>query len=89
MTELFARGVAVGGLRGWGGGGRTIDAFNTWTGPRATKASELYGMLEGVSQLSKWDGVKWVSYGETDGLLNSGSTDFSIFRGTVLWLDSR
>ena len=46
-------------------------------------------MLEGVSQLSKWDGVKWVSYGETDGLLNSGSTDFSIVRGTVLWLDSR
>ena len=69
--------------------GLTVDAFNTWTGPRATRASELYGMLEGVSRLSKWDGVKWVSYGETDGLLNSGSTDFSIFRGTVLWLDGR
>ena len=69
--------------------GLTVDAFNTWTGPRATRASELYGMLEGVSQLSKWDGVKWVSYGETDGLLNSGSTDFSIVRGTVLWLDGR
>ena len=70
-------------------GSLTVDAFNSWTGPRATRASELYGMLEGVSRLSKWDGVKWVSYGETDGLLNSGSTDFSIFRGTVLWLDSR
>ena len=68
-------------------GSLAVDAFSIWTGPRATTASELYDALEGVARVSKWDGAEWVSYGETDGLLNSGSIDFSIERGTVLWLD--
>ena len=67
-------------------GSLAVDSYSIWTGPRATMASELYALLEGVSQISKWDGVSWVSYGETDGQLNSGSIDFSIQRGTVLWL---
>ena len=67
-------------------GSLAVDAFSIWTGPRATTASELYDALEGVARVSKWDGAEWVSYGETDGLLNSGSIDFSIERGTVLWL---
>jgi len=69
--------------------GLAIDSYSIWTGPRATMASELYALLEGVSQISKWDGVSWVSYGETDGQLNSGSIDFSIQRGTVLWLSGK
>ncbi len=68
-------------------GSLAVDAFSIWTGPRATTASELYDALEGVARVSKWDGAEWVSYGETNGLLNSGSIDFSIERGTVLWLD--
>ena len=67
-------------------GSLAVDSYSIWTGPRATMAAELYALLEGVSQISKWDGVSWVSYGETDGQLNSGSIDFSIQRGTVLWL---
>ena len=67
-------------------GSLAVDAFSIWTGPRATTASELYDALEGVARVSKWDGAEWVSYGETDGLLNSGSIDFAIERGTVLWL---
>ena len=64
----------------------TIGGFGTWTIARTTTAAELYDALEGVAQLSKWDGAEWLSYGETDGLLNSGSVDFSIVRGDVLWL---
>ena len=63
-----------------------IGGFGTWTIARMTTAAELYDALEGVAQLSKWDGAEWLSYGETDGLLNSGSVDFSIVRGDVLWL---
>ena len=65
----------------------TVDTYSIWTGPRATSAAELYDALEGVAQLSKWDGIEWLRYGETDGLLNSGSVDFVIRRGDVLWLD--
>ncbi len=64
-----------------------VDTYSIWTGPRATSAAELYDALEGVAQLSKWDGIEWLRYGETDGLLNSGSVDFVIRRGDVLWLD--
>ena len=67
-------------------GSLAVDAFSIWTGPRATTASELYDALDGVARVSKWDGAEWVSYGETDGLLNSGSIDFAVERGTVLWL---
>ena len=64
-----------------------VDTYSIWTGPRPTTAAELYAQLEGVAQLSKWDGIEWLRYGETDGLLNSGSVDFAIRRGDVLWLD--
>ena len=64
-----------------------VDTYSIWTGPRASSAAELYDALEGVAQLSKWDGIEWLRYGETDGLLNSGSVDFVIRRGDVLWLD--
>ena len=67
--------------------GLTVGTFNTWIGSRATTASELYAQLEGVARLIKWDGIEWIGYGETDGLLNSGSVDFAIERGDVLWLD--
>ena len=63
-----------------------IGGFATWTIARTTTAAELYDALEGAAWISKWDGAEWLSYGETDGLLNSGSIDFSIVRGDVLWL---
>ena len=65
-----------------------VDTYSIWTDPRPTSAAELYDALEGVAQLSKWDGIEWLRYGETNGLLNSGSVDFVIRRGEVLWLDS-
>lgn len=67
----------------------TLDAFTIWTGPRATTAAELWDQLEGVRQISKWDGQEWIRYGETAGQLNSGSIDFAVTRGTVLWLSSQ
>ena len=67
----------------------TTDAFTIWTGPRATTAAELWDQLEGVRQISKWDGQEWIRYGETAGQLNSGSIDFAISMGTVLWLSSQ
>ena len=63
-----------------------IGGFATWTIARTTTAAELYDALEGAAWISKWDGAEWLSYGETDGLLNSGSIDFSVVRGDVLWL---
>ena len=65
-----------------------VDTYSIWTGPRPTTAAELYAQLEGVAQLSKWDGIEWLRYGETNGLLTSGSVDFPIRRGEVLWLTS-
>ena len=67
----------------------TTDAFSIWTGPRATTAAQLWPQLEGVQQISKWDGLEWISYGETAGRLNSGSIDFAVTTGTVLWLSSQ
>ena len=67
----------------------TTDAFSIWTDPRATTAAELWDQLEGVRQISKWDGQEWIRYGETAGQLNSGSIDFAISMGTVLWLSSQ
>ena len=65
-----------------------VDTYSIWTDPRPTSAAELYAQLEGVAQLSKWDGIEWLRYGETNGLLTSGSVDFPIRRGEVLWLTS-
>ncbi len=65
-----------------------VDTYSIWTDPRPTTAAELYAQLEGVAQLSKWDGIEWLRYGETNGLLTSGSVDFPIRRGEVLWLTS-
>lgn len=67
----------------------TTDAFSIWTGPRATTAAQLWPQLEGVQQISKWDGQEWIRYGETAGQLNSGSIDFAVTTGTVLWLSSQ
>ena len=65
-----------------------VDTYSIWTDARPTSAAELYDALEGIAQISKWDGIEWLRYGETNGLLTSGSVDFVIRRGEVLWLDS-
>ena len=65
----------------------TIGSLNTWISPSVTTAAELYAVLEGVSRVSKWDGEEWVGYSETGGRASSGSVDFAIRRGDILWLD--
>ena len=67
----------------------TIGEFSIWTGARATSADELYRAIEGLTRISKWDGIQWVSYGETGGRLNPGSLDFSVTLGTILWLSDQ
>ena len=62
------------------------EAFSVWEGADSITASELFADLEGVSRVRKWFGSGWVSYGVRDGLLTSGSIDFVIERGDVLWL---
>ena len=62
------------------------EAFSVWDGAASITASELFADLEGVSRVRKWFGSGWVSYGVRDGLLTSGSIDFVIERGDVLWL---
>ena len=62
------------------------NAFSIWTGPQLVSAAQLLAALEGVSSIRKQiDGV-WVSYGETNGLLNRGSVNFAIGPGDILWL---
>ena len=62
------------------------EAFSVWEGADSITAAELFADLEGVSRVRKWFGSDWVSYGVRDGLLTSGSIDFVIERGDVLWL---
>ena len=62
------------------------EAFSVWEGAGSITAAELFADLEGVSRVRKWFGSDWVSYGVRDGLLTSGSIDFLIERGDVLWL---
>ena len=65
----------------------TIGSLSTWIGASTTTAAVLYAVLEGVSRVSKWDGEEWVGYSETGGRASSGSVDFAIRRGDILWLD--
>ena len=64
------------------------DAFTVWTGWQLISASQLLPNLEGVSRIRKQINGEWASYGETNGLLNSGSVDFIVGYGDVLWLSS-
>ncbi len=65
----------------------TIGSLSTWIGASTTTAAVLYAQLEGVARVSKWDGEEWVGYSETGGRASSGSVDFAIRRGDILWLD--
>lgn len=62
------------------------NSYSVWTGSESIRVSALLPQLEGISEISMWQDGRWLRYGEVDGLLVSGSVDFSIGPGEVVWL---
>ena len=62
------------------------NSYSVWTGSESIRVSALLPQLEGISEISIWKNGRWLRYGEVDGLLVSGSSDFPIRPGEVVWL---
>lgn len=62
------------------------NSYSVWTGSESIRVSSLLPQLEGISEISIWKNGRWLRYGEVDGLLVSGSSDFPIRPGEVVWL---
>lgn len=62
------------------------NSYSVWTGSESIMVSALLPALEGISEISMWKDGRWLRYGVVDGMLASGSVDFPIGPGEVVWL---
>lgn len=68
----------------WDGG-----LFATWIGPDGCRASEVRSLLDGAGRtILIWNGVSWIFYSERDEERLPGSRDFTIRRGSLLWISA-
>lgn len=66
----------------------TPGAYTIWTGAAPILASDLLPTIAGVTTISIFHNGDWLRYGVAAGRLLSGSQDFPINPGDVLWLSN-
>ena len=66
----------------------TPGAYTIWTGTEPILASDLLPAITGVTTISFFHNGDWLRYGVAAGQLLSGSQDFPINPGDVLWLSN-
>ena len=66
----------------------TPGAYTIWTGTAPILASDLLPTIAGITTVSIFHNGDWLRYGVAAGQLLSGSQDFPINPGDVLWLSN-